>query len=117
MQPGVVAITQDRLDELTRERIAAALPNHIVRGIARQMIRKELGVMTLEEAARFLKWTDPEALRQKLARAGVDKIKTSSRILTYTVVDLVKFRERNRNKGHAKSRRPKILKLEGNNAA
>jgi hypothetical protein len=87
-----------------RERIAAALPNHIVRSIARQTIRKELGVMSLEEAAKFLKWRDAESLRQALARAGVDKIKTSSKILTYTVVDLVKFRERNRVRGNAKAR-------------
>jgi hypothetical protein len=97
-------ITDDAIAEAVRERIERALPNHVVRGIARQMIRKELGVKTLEEAAKFLKWTDPEALRRKLKRAGVDCIKTSSRILTYTIVDLVAFRERNRVRGKVRSR-------------
>jgi hypothetical protein len=96
-------ISDDQILDCVRERIAAALPNHVVRSIARQIVRKQLGVLTLSEAARLLKWTDPESLRQALARAGVDKIKTSSRILTYTVEDLMKFRERYRVRGHAKS--------------
>ena len=112
-----LSISLVRLEELMREHIGAAMPAHIVRSIARQIIRKQLEVKTLEEAARFLKWTDPESLRKALARAGVDKIKTSSRILAYTVTDLVKFRERMRVKGHAKSRRPRLLKMEGSAAA
>lgn len=115
---NAIAITQERLEELTREQIAAALPAHIVRSIARQIVRKQLEVKTLEEAARFLKWKDPESLRKALARAGVDKIKTSSRILTYTIHDLVAFRERNRVRGSVKRpRRHALLRLEGTHAA
>jgi hypothetical protein len=109
---SAITITQEQLEALTGERIRLALPNHVVRSIARQIIRKQLGSKTLKEAAEFLRWEYPEALRKALARAGVDKIKTSSRILTYTVTDLMKFRERNRVKGHTKShRRPRIMKM------
>ncbi|TMJ17782.1 MAG: hypothetical protein E6G94_01395, partial [Alphaproteobacteria bacterium] len=60
-------ISDEQILDCVRARIAAALPNHVVRSIARQMIRKDLGVMSLAEAAKFLKWTDPESLRQALA--------------------------------------------------
>jgi hypothetical protein len=115
-----VMISDAEIAECVRERIAAALPNHVVRSIARQIIRKELGVMTLLETAKFLKWRDPEALRKKLRRAGVLGIKTSSRILTYAIPDLVAFRERNRQpkaSQRSASRGLRSVKMEGSNAA
>jgi hypothetical protein len=101
-------ITDEAILDCVREQVVAALPTHVMRSIARQLLRKQLAVLTLEEAARFLKWRDPESLRKALARAGVDKIKTSSRILTFAVPDLIRFRERNRVKGRGHTARGTI---------
>jgi hypothetical protein len=111
----VIAISQERIEELAREQIAAALPAHTLRRIARNILRRQLGVLTLREAARWLKWKSPEALRRALVRAGVPKVKTSAGILCFTVPELIKFRDD--HTVSRKSARRNVLKLEGSAAA
>lgn len=108
----MLSISPEQVDAFVRAQIGAALPAHVLRGIARRILRKELGQLTLREAARFLKWRSPESLRRALARAGVDKIKDCPS-LTYTVPDLIAFRERHRVKG---KRGLRIAKFESESA-
>jgi hypothetical protein len=110
-------ISDEQIAECVRQRIEAALPNHMVRAIGRQIIRKQLGTLTLKEAARWLKWRDPDALRKKLRRAGVRGIKTSSRILTFAIPDLVAFRDKNRQPVRCRAGGLRSVKLEGSQAA
>jgi len=88
-----ITITREAVDAIVRERILAVLPDNVVRGIARQLLRKQLGALTLREAARWLKWKDANKLRLKLRGAGVRGFKTGSQ-LTFAIPDLVAFRER-----------------------
>ena len=66
-------ISDEQILDCVRARIAAALPNHVVRSIARQMIRKDLGVMSLAEAAKFLDDRSPDK-RKKLAESLVQSL-------------------------------------------
>jgi hypothetical protein len=107
-----ISITQDRIEELIREHIGAALSEIDFRQIARAELRHQLGVFTLKEACRWLKWKSPLSLSRALKRHGIDVIKTDPKKITLTLPDLIAFREK-----HRVSRSKKILKVEGTIAA
>lgn len=91
-------IDENAIEKLVQQHIGEVLPPRIVHALARSVLRKQLSQLTLKEAARWLKWKSPESLRRALSCAGVDKIKGCP-VLTYTVPDLVAFREQHRVKG------------------
>src|SRR5690349_1144167 len=104
-------LTDEEMRAMVARHVAESLPPHVLRSLARNCIRREIGILSLEEAARWLKWESPEALRRALARAGVDKVKQSSRMIHYWITDLRAFLKSRTVK--AKSRRGKIVRMEG----
>lgn len=105
-------ISPEQLEAFVRQEIAGALPAHVLRAIARQILRKQLGQLTLREAARWLRWKSPESLRRALQRKGIDKIKGCPD-LTYAVPDLIRFRELHRvRQGKGRSKKEELRKPE-----
>jgi hypothetical protein len=113
-QGAALSISPAQVELFVREQVLAALPSHTLRAIARQQLRKQLGQLTLKEAARWLRWRSPESLRRALKRKGIDKI-SGCPDLTYAVPDLVRFREMHRVKGHVRSK--KIVPMHARHAA
>ena len=97
-QTSGIGISRSELDDFVRSRIEEALPNHVLRAIARNILRKQLAEPTLEEAARLLKWKSPIALRRALERFGVELTKTSTRIVTVPISELRRFQRAHRVK-------------------
>jgi hypothetical protein len=57
--------------DFIRDRIAEVLTPEAVNQIARHIVREQLGVFTLKEAARWLKWQSPVSLGRAMKREKI----------------------------------------------
>ena len=90
---NAIEISESALVALAERQIAATLTPHVVRTIARAIIRKQIGVISVDAAARWLGFKSPESCRRVLTRSNVPRVKLCARQLGYRLEDLKAYRD------------------------